>query len=86
MINDIIEKMTNAQFEYKCALDRGMGVAPAREKLKNVVVNYYDEILAALKEIEGLKEEITALDNALEEADNEIKNLTQKKKTSGKAE
>lgn len=79
-ISDIIQKMTSVQFEYKQALEHNMGVAPAREKLKNVVVNYYDEILKALKEVDSLKEEVAALDKALEDADNEIKALSSKKK------
>lgn len=79
-INDIVQKMTSVHDEYKRALASNMGIAPAREKLKNVVVNYYDEILKALKEVDSLKEEIAALDKALEDADNEIKALSSKKK------
>lgn len=57
-----------------------MGVAVAKERMKNIAFNHYDQLIKALMENKSLNEEVDALDAALKEAEEELKTLKGKQK------
>lgn len=79
-MNELIEAMAAARSEYQSALTRGMGVAVAKERMKNIAFNHYDQLIKALMENKSLNEEVDALDVALKEAEEELKTLKEKQK------
>lgn len=79
-MNELIEAMSVARSEYQSALTRGMGVAVAKERMKNIAFNHYDQLIKALIENKSLNEEVDALDIALKEAEEELKTLKGKQK------
>lgn len=85
-MNKIIEEMTNAKAEYVAAQTRGAGIAGAKERMKNIAFNYYDQLIDAAKENISLREEVESLDEALANADEELKELKKPKKKAGKTE
>ena len=74
-MNKIIADMTMAKNQYELAKNTGIGLAAAKEQMKNVAFNYFDELLAAVKEGATLTEQITALNVALEDSDKELAEL-----------
>ena len=81
-MNKIIADMTMAKNKYELAKDTGIGLAAAKEQMKNVAFNYFDELLAAAKNNTTMAEEIAALNVALEDSDKELAAL---KATTAKA-
>lgn len=79
-MNELIEAMAAARSEYQSALTRGMGVVVAKERMKNIAFNHYDQLIKALMENKSLNEEVDALDAALKEAEEELKTLKGKQK------
>lgn len=77
---DIVQAMATAKAEYSAAIARGSGVAVAKERMKNIAFNYYDQLQNAMLENISLREEVEALDTALADADQELKELREKKK------
>lgn len=75
-MNELIETMNAARSEYQSALVRGMGVAVAKERMKNIAFNHYDQLLKALAENQSLNEEVDALDSALADAEKKLKELS----------
>lgn len=90
MANDVtkemIQNMADAKAAYISAQARGMGVVTAKERMKNIAFNYYEQLLKAAQENISLREEIDALDAALADADKELKELRQIHKKSGKSQ
>lgn len=80
-IREIVQNMADAQAAYIAAQARGMGVAVAKERMKNIAFNYYDQLRKAAQENISLREEVDALDAALADADKELKELRGKKKS-----
>lgn len=83
---EMIQNMADANAAYISAQARGMGVAVAKERMKNIAFNYYEQLLKAAQENISLHEEIDALDAALADADKELKELRQIHKKSGKSQ
>ena len=54
--------------------------------MKNIAFNYYDQLIDAAKENISLREEVESLDEALANADEELKELKKPKKKAGKTE
>ena len=75
----IIEEMTNAKAEYIAAQTRRAGIVAAKERMKNIAFNYYDQLIKAAQENISLREEVDSLDAALADADEELKKLKKKK-------
>lgn len=65
--------LAQAKMEYTSALARMGGVSVAKERLKNVLFNHFEELIDAALENISLREEVDALDAALKEADEELK-------------
>ena len=74
-VKKIISSMNEVQLAYSYAKSRGNGVQIARDRMKNVLCNNFDGILAALREWLTLKEENAALDTALVEMGEEMTQL-----------
>ena len=80
MSENIVQTMSDARAAYLDCVGRGAGIAQAKEAMKNVAFNFYDELLAAVKENASLREEIAALDQALKDADDELRRMGKRKK------
>ena len=74
-MNKIIADMTMAKNKYELAKDTGIGLAAAKEQMKNVAFNYFDELLDVVKDGTTLTEQIAALNVALEDSDKELATL-----------
>lgn len=61
----IISEMELAKQEYIYAQDSTMGIRRARERMLNLAWNYYDDLLAALKENADLQEQLDSMEAAL---------------------
>lgn len=61
----IISEMELAKQEYNYAQDSTMGIRRARERMLNLAWNYYDDLLAALKENADLQEQLDSMEAAL---------------------
>ena len=71
-------------------LARSSGVSVAKERMKNLLFNYYDALVQAAVDNVSLREEVKSLDEALQEADKENDELrkvngTKEKKGNGKS-
>lgn len=82
---EVIDKMKKAKSEYEFASARGSGMVAAKERMKNIAFNYFDKLLDALIQNDSLQEEIDALDRALADADNELKELKTRPKNKKKS-
>ena len=78
-IKELRETLEEAIFKAEHADAAGRNAATERARLRNILLDLSPDILAALKEAEGMAEEITALDNALEKSDNELRELREQK-------
>lgn len=76
---DMIKEMMDAKMEYIAAQNRRAGVSAAKERMKNIAFNYYDQLIKAAQENISLREEVDSLDAALADADEELKKLKKKK-------
>lgn len=72
---EMLQSMADAQAAYISAQARGMGVALAKERMKNIAFNYYEQLQKAAQENISLREEIDALDEALADADKNLEEL-----------
>lgn len=73
--SELLELIANAVMKYEHAGPAGRNVDTAREQLKNILLDRRGDILRVLHRNQELEEEVTALDNALEKADNELREL-----------
>lgn len=76
---DMIKEMMDAKMEYIAAQTRRAGIVAAKERMKNIAFNYYDQLIKAAQENISLREEVDSLDAALADADEELKKLKKKK-------
>lgn len=80
MIDKIISEMTLAKDQYALAKSTNIGAAQARERMKNIAFNYFDELLDAAIKSKELGEKVDLLNLALEDSDKELAELKKKKK------
>lgn len=58
MITSVVhDEMIYARRRYNEAVDRNNGIKAEKERMKNLMFNYYDEILATLDEVQMLADE-----------------------------
>lgn len=89
MINmAMYEELSKAKISYDAAVVSRSGVNVAKERLKNLLFNYYKDLVALAEENKKLVEENESLNIALQEADEdlnkaeaELKKLRPKKKS-----
>lgn len=90
MVNNIskmFEELAEAKLDYVSALGRKSGVAAAKNRLMNLLFNYYDDLVYLVEDNKRLTEENESLNAALQEADEELSKVEaelkklQKKKT-----
>lgn len=74
----MVESLGRAKQEFITAKARNSGVAVAKERMKNLLFNYYDPIVQALLENAKLKEENDMLEASLEDTDKENDELRAK--------
>ena len=77
-MDKIISEMTLAQSAYNLAKETGIGIARAKEQMKNITFNYFDELLEAAKKSKSLQDEVNMLNIALEDSDKELAELKKK--------
>lgn len=84
----VMEEFDRAKLRFIQATQRGAGISIEKERMKNLMYNYYDDILETLKEgekttaeIENLKQENALLRNAVVDL---TAKLNAKKKMSAK--
>ncbi len=82
-MDKIISEMTLAQSAYNLAKETGIGIARAKEQMKNIAFNYFDELLETARNTQTLQDEVNMLRIALEDSDKELAEL-KKKSTSAK--
>lgn len=80
MIDKIISEMTLAKDQYALAQSTNIGIPQARERMKNIAFNYFDELLDAAIKSKELGEQVDLLNIALEDSDRELAELKKKKK------
>lgn len=68
----IISEMTLAREQFNLAKDTGIGLAAAKEKMKNIGFTYFDDLLEAAKKAVALEDEVATLNVALEDSDREL--------------
>lgn len=72
---EIISKQAEAKQRFISAKASNSGINMAKEQMKNLLFNYFDELIDAAIEIGKLREENDMLDAALRESDREIDRL-----------
>lgn len=77
-MDKIISEMTLAQSAYNLAKETGIGIARAKEQMKNIAFNYFDELLEAARNVQTLQDEVNMLNIALEDSDKELAELKKK--------
>ena len=77
-MDKIISEMTLAQSAYNLAKETGIGIARAKEQMKNIAFNYFDELLEAARNAQTLQDEVNMLRIALEDSDKELAELKKK--------
>ena len=87
-----INALKSAKVSYMEAVTRKSGVSVAKERMMNLLFTYFDDLMSLVKECEELQEEISALEAALTESEEEVKHLREtaeekkvKKKSQGGA-
>lgn len=70
-----IEAISKAKHELISAKARNSGVMAAKERMKNLLFNYCDDLVNLALENQRLNSEIESLNVALEEADQEYNEL-----------
>ena len=74
-IEKIISDMTLAQDKYNLALETQIGLAQAKEYVKNVGFNYFGELLEIVKKYKDADEQVALLQVALDDSDRELSAL-----------
>lgn len=75
MTPEMINSLSSAKMELISAKARSSGVNVAKERMKNLLFNYYEDIIQFVLEAKSLQEEVEALEAGLEDSDNENKKL-----------
>lgn len=91
MINMITEKaleeFNSARIRYNQAKNRNSGITFEKERLKNLLFNYHEELLDSAKEIaqlqneiEGLRQQNSILNTSVETLTKKLNDLNRQKK------
>jgi len=80
-VTELKNTLTSAKFAY----DTAARPERERERLKNILFTYFDDILAALAAAEEAQAEVAALDKALRETNAELKRAKTPAKAADKA-
>ena len=83
-IEKMISEMILAKNQYELAKETNIGLAQAKERMKNVGFNYFSQLIAVAQQVEALQDEVNTLNVALEDSDKELSEL--KKKASAPAQ
>ena len=75
MTPEAIEAISKAKHDLVSAKARNSGVMAAKEKMKNLLFNYHDDIVKMAMEFQNLQDEVSVLEGALEESDLENNEL-----------
>ena len=71
MTADKISSLSAAKSALISAKASNAGVSVAKERMKNLLFNYYEDLIATALECANLKEEVESLEAALFESDQE---------------
>ena len=77
-MDKIISEMKLAKDQYELALETGMGVDRAKERMKNIAFNYFQQLLECAENNQKLQEQADMLRIALEDSDKELLELKKK--------
>ena len=69
---DMWNELSTAKIEHVSAVGRKSGVKAAKERMMNLLFNYYEDLVALAEENKRLKEENESLTVALAEVDEEL--------------
>ena len=82
MNNCYIEKMISdmrlAKNQYELAKETNIGLERAKEQMKNIAFNYFQQLLECAENNQKLQDEINTLNIALEDSDKELSELKKK--------
>lgn len=81
MTADKITSLSAAKSALISAKASNAGVSVAKERMKNLLFNYYDDLIMSALESMNLKEEVESLEAALEESDQENAKLRKELKS-----
>lgn len=73
--SEMIEKQSAAKQKLIAAKARASGVTLAKEQMKNLLFNYYEDLVQSALDNISQREEVSAQDEALQEADKENDSL-----------
>ena len=84
-IKKVYDDISSANMEYRSAIARNAGISAAKDRVKNLLFNYRDDILSALhgasasqREIDRLNEQRVMLEDELAAVDDENNDLRKK--------
>ena len=77
-IEKMISDMILAKNQYEMAQETNIGLAQAKERMKNVGFNYFNQLIAVAQQVEALQDEVNTLNVALEDSDKELSELKKK--------
>ena len=84
-VHEVYREISAANMDYRAAVARSTGISSAKERVKNLLFNYRETILQALRneellqrDIDLLKEQRTKLEDELEAVDDENNELRRK--------
>lgn len=72
---ELLEELWSAKRKYDSAVSSGQPTGSARERLKNLLFTYAEDIVEALRGAEKLTEENEVLQSELDDAEHEIDEL-----------
>ena len=75
MTPEKINSLSSAKLALISAKASNAGVSIAKERMKNLLFNYYEDLISTALECVSLKEEVASLEAALEESDQENADL-----------
>ena len=77
-IEKMISDMILAKNQYELAKETNIGLAQAKERMKNVGFNYFSQLIAVAQQVEALQDEVNTLNVALDDSDKELSELKKK--------
>ena len=81
MTPEKIKTLIKANMDLRAAQGRNSGVQAAKERMKNLLLNYYEDLIELAVLNQKLTTEVEILNGALEEADRDYNELKQELKT-----
>ena len=76
-VKELVQKLEEQAFKLNIAKSNGNMVPQETERMKNVLMNNCDEIVAQLKRIAKMEENIMMLEQEIDDADAELKEKDQ---------